>query len=365
MGRSRPGVSAERRVLSSLFFLLLALLMGISVQAAEPRVRVDAPREYLVQPGDTLWSISRRFLHNPWLWPVLWHENPEITNPDLIYPGDILALTQDEQGRVQLKHKQAEEGSVIKLSPSVRISSYRQAVPAIPLQQIAPFIERHQVFTEEQLENSGYILAIEDNRIVAGLNDRVYVRGAGYSALGSRYLLYRQEKAYQTSPFRPNQPEQMLGYEMRYIGTLELESQDDEVASMRVVQAKEEVREKDIVTLQDMGETPATFYPNAPSRQVYGEIISMLEGVGFGGRYSVVAINLGSDHHLVPGNVLTISASRDKAKDARSGDEVSLPPEETGYLMVFRTFARVSYALVMEAGKPVKVGDLLAVPDLQ
>jgi len=260
--------------------------------------------------------------------------------------------------------QQAEAGAVIKLSPSIRIKNYRQAVPGLPMQRIASFIERHQVFTEEQLENSGYILSLEDNRIVAGLNDRVYVRGAGYSAVGSRYLLYRQEKAYQSRLFRPNQPNRMLGYEMRYIGTLELESQDNDIATMRVVKSKEEVRAKDIVTLQDLGVTPAIFYPNAPSRRVQGEIISMLEGIGFGGLYSVVAINLGEDHLLSPGNVLTISTQREQAKDARNSEQVALPLEETGYLMVFRTFPQVSYALVMEASKPIKVGDLLTVPDL-
>jgi len=358
MRRFRLGVIAE-------CLLLLTLVTAVPVQASELRLRADAPSEYRVQPGDTLWSIARRFLHNPWMWPALWHENAAITNPDMIYPGDILVLKHNESGQTLLSYQQAEEGSVVRLSPSVRIESYRQAVPSVPMQKIAPFIERHQVFTEEQLENSGYILSMEDNRIVAGLNDRVYVRGAGYSAVGSRYLLYRQEKAYQSSQFRPNQPNRMLGYEMRYIGTLELESLDNDIATMRVVKSKEEVREKDIVTLQDMGETPATFYPNAPSRRVQGEIISMLEGVGFGGLYSVVAINLGEDHHLSPGNVLIISTQREKAKDARNGEQVALPPEAMGYLMVFRTFSRVSYALVMEAGKPVKVGDLLTVPDLQ
>jgi len=344
---------------------LMADTLENHVQAEKLELRGTAPNHYTVQPGDTLWGIAQTFLHNPWMWPQLWHENPAISNPDLIYPGDQLVLIYDEQGqvRLQLQDQPLQGGSpVIKLSPGVRIANYHQAIPAIPLQKIAPFIERHQVFSPEQLDNNGYVLGTEDDRIATGLGDRVYVRGAGYSTLGSRYLVYRQQQAYLSDTQMRKEPE-VLGYEMKYIGTVELEEQQSDIAVMRIVQSKEEIRLNDLVTLLDRGNTPAAFYPNAPTRQVEGSIISILGGVRYGGQYAVVAIDLGSIHRLVPGNVLNISTAREKTRDSRTGEEVSLPAEATGNLMVFRTFKRVSYGLVMKANKPVKVGDLLSSPE--
>ena len=70
--------------------------------ADEVRLNKEAPKTYIVEKGDTLWDISIIFLEQPWLWPKLWRLNPEISNPHLIYPGDILKLVYDEKGEPML-----------------------------------------------------------------------------------------------------------------------------------------------------------------------------------------------------------------------------------------------------------------------
>lgn len=371
--KSGEGVAHQLKRWTAL--IMLSLPLGAPLPAAQAQtlsheasqtasvqgrlsLRADAPQQYRVQAGDTLWSIASRFLNDPWLWPQLWQENPQVADPDLIYPGDQLALIYDEQGQPRL---QREAPGVVKLSPGVRIASYQQAVPAIPLKKIEPFIERHQVFSPEQIKTSGYVLGAEDGRIVTGIGDLVYVRSAESAADGSRFLVYRQQDTY-TRPGKDDEPE-VLGVELKYIATLEQESFSGDVAVMRVVQAREEIRADDLVTRRDLGETPATFFPSAPARRVQGEIISVLSGVRFGGTHTVVAINLGKSHRLIPGNVLTIRQQRPPVKDSRSEAMIKLPPEETGRLMVFRTFKEVSYALVMDARKPIRVGDQLITPD--
>ena len=77
--------------------LLVALTVGASFLLAQPVLsdvlRSDHPQQYVVVKGDTLWDISARFLEKPWLWPQIWKKNPQVQNPDLIYPGDIIRLT--------------------------------------------------------------------------------------------------------------------------------------------------------------------------------------------------------------------------------------------------------------------------------
>lgn len=360
--------------------LLLAVVWGAGVQAAdqpsEPataavasssitpasaltstKVRRDAPRDYEVMPGDTLWSISAVFLKTPWMWPQLWQGNPQLANPDLIYPGDRLSLSYNQNGEPRLTRQ---ESGVLKLSPGVRMTQYREAVPAIPLKAIEPFIERHQVFSEEAIHSSAYVLGAEDGRIVSGAGDLIYVRRAEPVPNGSRLLVYREQQPYLVK--NASGDEQLLGTEMKYIATVQQLSTQGDIAVMRVVQAREEVRQSDLVTVSDQGVTPATFYPSAPSGPLQGTIISVLSGVRYAGKNAVVALNLGADQELKPGHVLSIRQQRPPVKDGRTDEQVELPSEETGKLMVFRTFAQVSYALVMEAEKPISVGDQLVTP---
>ena len=75
-------------------------------------VAPDAPSSYVVQPGDTLWDISAKFLSDPWYWPEIWYVNPEIRNPHLIFPGDVLNLSYVD-GRPRVSSAAADAGARI------------------------------------------------------------------------------------------------------------------------------------------------------------------------------------------------------------------------------------------------------------
>lgn len=85
----------------SLLALLLVAVGGLA--QAEVQLKDNHPERYTVVKGDTLWGISGRFLREPWKWPELWHANPQIANPHLIYPGDTLSMVYvDGQPRLVL-----------------------------------------------------------------------------------------------------------------------------------------------------------------------------------------------------------------------------------------------------------------------
>ncbi|HVY48472.1 MAG TPA: LysM peptidoglycan-binding domain-containing protein [Minicystis sp.] len=50
------------------------------------------PELHTVRRGDTLWEISGKYFANPYQWPRIWAENPQIQNPHWIYPGDRVRL---------------------------------------------------------------------------------------------------------------------------------------------------------------------------------------------------------------------------------------------------------------------------------
>ena len=98
-------------------FIALVTLVSIAHAGDVLSLKDGHPQTYVVKKGDTLWDISQMYLDDPWLWPEIWHVNPQIDNPHLIYPGDKLNLVYID-GRPRLVVKRGKE---VKLTPEMRI----------------------------------------------------------------------------------------------------------------------------------------------------------------------------------------------------------------------------------------------------
>ncbi|SFP55010.1 LysM domain-containing protein [Variovorax sp. PDC80] len=342
----------------------------------------NAPDEYTVKPGDTLWAISRLYLLRPWRWPELWGMNiNEIANPHRIYPGQVLYLDKSG-GRARLTTRRGAggEGGTIKLTPRTRFDSLSgMALPTLNPSLIEPFLSEPIVVDENTLQAAPRIVAGNDSRVLLSRGDRAYARGEKDSPLVEvpgplqNYRVFRN-----ATPLKDPGTGEILGYEAQYLGKVRLqrgesttvETKDDKdyitvvPATVDVIAAREEIRAGDRL-LPEPPRQLLSYAPRAPSTQVEGRIVSVYgNAVQFAAQNQVVAINKGTRDGIDSGHVLAILKNGETILD-RTGEKketIKLPNERIGLLMVFRPFEKVSYALVLEINDTPRAGDFIVNP---
>lgn len=317
-------------------------------------VAPDAPSSYVVQPGDTLWDISARFLTDPWYWPEIWHINPQVQNPHLIYPGDTLALTWVEgQPRVTVA-----QGGAVRLSPRVREHPLAEAIHAIPYERIAAFMQRPSVLSEEQVKGAPYVAHGRDHRLISAAGQDIYVRRLGGAATGTRYNVYHVGDKL-TDPDDGD----VLGFQGLFTGEAQLKRSGDP-STMLIVDSARETLEGDIL-LPVALDPKMDFIPRAPKSKVEGTIMSVIDDRTVVADYDVVIINRGARDGLEAGHVLTVWEAGEEVRDITDHAEsrkFGLPDERNGLAMIFKAYDRMSYGLMMQSDREVHVGDAVRSP---
>jgi hypothetical protein len=345
----------------------------------------DAPDSYTVKSGDTLWAISGKFLKRPWRWPELWGMNmEEVRNPHLIYPGQVLYL-EKVGGMARLRTTKPGDGDLetVRVSPRTRISSLADsAIPMLPAHIIEPFLNEAIIVEAGALDMTPRIVGLPEDRVLITRGDRAYARGrSGLPLVASSpqsidtYRVFRN-----ATPLKHPVTGAVLGYEARYLGSAELvrdESTQQVLASngqtqatvvpasLDIKRAKEEIRVGDRL----LSEPPPAFgnyVPRAPTQPVDGNVVSVYgDAVSLVGQNQVVAVSLGKADNIEPGHVLSILRTGRRVDDRSDMSEratIKLPDERNGYAIVFRTFNRLSYALVLDVETAVSIGDRVVSP---
>ena len=356
---------------TTLLALVLSLVLATTALAADSILRPDHPDRYTVKSGDTLWDIASMFLTDAWLWPEIWQINPSIENPHLIYAGDLITLEYVD-GQPQLTVARGDSARTIKLSPTqsvasgdrnvkvkpqIRTSALSSAIPAIPLDAISSLLTTGRIVEQDTLRFAPHILAGTSDRLIFGPGDEFYARGSTWTLGTSVYGIFREGQVYQD----PESGE-VLGFEAREVGTALVEARDDDVYTLTLTAVKEDVRIGDRLLPTEERRVESTFFPSAPGTQVDGVIMTVLGGVTQVGRNDVVAINRGEANGLAVGDILAIYKSGKVVRDRVNKDRVRLPPERAGLLMVFRSFEKMAYGLVLETEQALRVGDSVQNP---
>lgn len=371
-------------------FRAVATAALLTVAAAA--VSADHPDTYTVKRGDTLWDIAGRFLKKPWLWPEIWQANPQVRNPHLIYPGDVLSLAYLDRVAVQ---------------PGPRTEA---PVTGVPLSEVEPFLKNLRV--TDSVDDLPYVVGLEEDKLRSVGGQTVYIKGLANAQPGQRYAVlrptvryarldrtdaccdqfqaddldFRGKRTMGTQPYwthavQADGPRQLLGYELmqQATGTISRgEVGGIEAATLVLDGNGREVRVGDRVVPVEAQPYDLQFFPHPPKQQFeYGRarVIAVADELAHGGRHDVVALSVGARDGVDNGTVFSTwrvgsttpdrvrkGAERDGDTFARA-DKVRLPDEYASHVMVFRTFDKVSYALVMDGIRPTAVGHELKHPD--
>lgn len=331
--------------------LFAACLLSGHLWAESPKLRSDVPDTYTVVKGDTLWDISGRFLQNAWMWPEIWHVNPQISNPHLIYPGDVIKLVYiDGKPRLTL------DRGIKKLSPQAHVLDQNAAIATIPLDRIASFLSKARIVSPDELKKAPYVVSGESEHLLSGKGDKIYARGT-FDPDISAYGIYREGQTFKD----PNTRE-LLGVYASSIGGAKMRALDDDIATLLSTRSQEEIRINDRLLVDDGQSIDSNFVPSAPASEVDGEIIFVEGGVTQVGKMNVVLLNRGQREGLVVGNVLAVYKRGATVRDSQRGDKVTLPDERAGLVMVFKTFEKLSLGLILEAERPLSVADRVKNP---
>ena len=383
-------VQQVRKSIIALAFLLPGPLLG-QAPSAPLTIKPDAPDRYTVVPGDTLWGISQRYTDSPWRWPELWNLNREaIRNPHLIYPGYVIVLDR-ERGQLTIgtgterapgttpspdsgaapttpttppsTSTASGAAGTVKIGPRIRAESLaRQEIPSIPPSAIEPFLSRPLVIEPDGLEKGPTIIGTQSDRVLLATGNAAYVRGIGKSKDDIWYV-YRKG-----NPLVDPDTNQTLAYEAVYLGTAQL-TRPGEPATVTLTDTVLEVGAGDKLVAAGRPQ-PVNYAPRAPGSQIKGRVIAIYGGVGKvgeAGPQQVISINRGKANGVEVGHVLALYSLGGSVRDTSKGQNdasarIQLPDERAGLAFVFRVFDRVSYALIMQATKPVAPLDVVQTP---
>lgn len=369
-----------KHMLKKIILTLSLFACSLFSLADQLKLNDDAPKTHVVVKGDTLWDISALFLEQPWLWPKLWRLNPEINNPHLIYPGDVIALVFDEKGQPMLVLEPVKVKASYKWSPKIRQKNKdNEAISLLPFEVIAPFIKYDHLFSAEQLENLPYIIGSDEGYKSSINGFKVYVNED--LDLAKTYAIYNKGEE-----VLDPETNESLGFHVDLVATGQAlrtgNMSESEPATLKISTAKREIRAGDFVVPVHEGQMfPSIFTMKAADKSLRGAIIKASGNSREFGKLEVVMINRGTEHQVTVGDIVAIKrlspgvvdtsrgpeytteTSRWNRLLASNGSDYKMPEETLGEMIVFKVYQQASMALILHTEKPARLQDVVTAPE--
>ncbi len=348
--------------------LSLLLIAALSPVVWADRLAIPhVPQRYVVRTGDTLWGIATHFFQDPWRWPGIWNRNIQIRDPDLIYPGDVIVLRYihgapylvDEGPAAAMaalgQTMAAGSRNTVVLRPRVRSHALVAPIPTLEPSVIGPFLQRPLALSRRAFHRLGYVASAVHRHTFLGPMSRFYAKDLGPHP-GKVYEIYRRGPALRT------RDGDFLAYETKYVGEARLVRPGRRLPELEITSSIREVEAGDRLIPWHREAPIPYYYPRAPRRRIDATVVAATHDNLNLGTYAAVAIDVGKNAGIRRGYVLRIYSRPRPFYDPVNREMVRGRRQPLGLLMIFRTFARVSYGVIMEAHREIHVGDTVATP---
>jgi hypothetical protein len=315
------------RVQKLAFIVLVFILMPVLLWAAEE------PILYVIQKGDTLWGLSEKFLNDPKHWPNLWSKNSRLTNPHLIYPGQLVRF---KDGHLELVEAPVETAQKVVDAP---------AEPEVAEEKVFAVRGNEGWLMDNDLVPDGRIIAGQHGRLILGEDDTVYTDiGTTHGGSdGKKYTILRKSK----QVIHPVTHES-LGYRVYPLGSLQL-THATELNSRAIINVSfKEVEPGDLlVPYQEIKRK--TIPLKMASRPLKGYIVESGSGADAVAAGDVVYLDIGKEQGVEAGNLLYIARKVKIEKMMVERYVGELPREVVGALVVVETGNKTSTAIVVKS----------------
>jgi hypothetical protein len=321
--------------------VIVGLLFATRLLQAEPIkgvVENESGFYYTVQPGDTLWDLSKRFANSPWKWPELWQENPQIANPHRIYPGE----------RIQVYRK----------TPAEREAATKPVVaqkqPAVFLDYMG--IDRVGFIRREPVRSQGTIFKNQQHKELIATGDILYIWPENEAKLtpGTRYTIYRT-----LQPIVDRDTDKFIGIQHYLTGVCEITHSEPKFAIARVVKAYRTIKIGDSIMPYKRRLPEIKIQDSVPG--LVGQIIEGEEHQGLIGDTTIVFIDKGERDGVKPGQFYNIFYQQ-KHRRPGSYEDVYLTPVDFGEVLVLLTEDTTATVLTTSAKSHIVAGTGIRTP---
>jgi hypothetical protein len=327
------------------------------------------PDSYIVADGDTLWNIANQFLQDPERWQEIWQPDPYLDNSDLIYPGDILRISNVRGSpRVLVTRGERDLGN---LEPQIRVQPLESSIPEIPLEAIENSFTRNRIITQELFDAAPYLVENLGANLAIATGDEVYARG-NWPMGTTSFEVYRAGRLYE------GDEDEGLGLEVEYLGFASITQElDNDLRRLLINNSSKEIRVGDRLLIRQEQRLDSTIYPSEPDLEVEGRIIAFLSGEAMASQLDTAVINLGTSKMLKIGDVLAVTDEsammvdeverskmtfRERMRAIFRGEKLEIPGAELGTLLVYKTFEDLSYAVILSSLEPLALNTRVASP---
>ena len=345
-----------------------------TLERSQPAIKMQetaktGERTHVVQAGDTLWSIAQGYYDEPWYWPSLWSYNPQITNPHLIYPGDVVYLSR-------------------RRAPMTKHKAITFAASRFARREITPITLARRVgyISARDYKESGVIEGSREERAMLGTLDEVYTRfslkrcnavektsvsdaakaeseGKGEDVEvagpcvrdGDRYVVYRVER-----PIRHPHSGKIVGYKINFVGEGEVVNTRREMVGMVLTKAHTEISRGDLVT--NLFEPLTTVTPQRNEAELVGTIVDFHHETSATGQHSYVYIDKGAAHGVKRGNRFEIVWRGDGLRGSAVRDIKRYPDEQIGIAMVVEAYDQHSLCYLTHSVRELERGMAAVMP---